>query len=157
VFPSQRHDISQDLTARGERIKEVLSKTTKKDLFVAWQHWCDGEGEDAGTQHTFTKEVAKRGIILGFREGRGDGGVRVWRDLGLKSDPDPEVSVGKNPRKHIGISDSNRHSSENSTNSSLGDSHVEGFGENDEKVSERQLDEIIPLDYREWTARYEEI
>jgi phage/plasmid-associated DNA primase len=40
---------------------------TKKALFEAWTRWCDAEGEDAGTQHVFTKEVAKRGVVKTLR------------------------------------------------------------------------------------------
>jgi phage/plasmid-associated DNA primase len=117
---------------------------TKKTLFEAWTRWCDAEGEDAGTQHTFTKEVAKRGVVKIFEEGYSNG-KRVWKRLALSATPpsDPGSVPVQNPSKQGGITTNQVHLSEDSTNFSPRASHVEGFGEKDEKVYLVHLDEII--------------
>jgi hypothetical protein len=57
---------------------------------------------------------------------------------------DPQSAPSKNPCKDIGITANLGHSLEDSTNFSLRASHVEEFGENDEKVPQVPQDEIIP-------------
>jgi putative DNA primase/helicase len=129
----------------------------KKALFEAWERWCDAEGADPGTQVGFTRTVGERGITRGFGEKKVMG-TRMWVGIRLATPPsDDTPAPSKNPRKHIGItadqgqlsSDFEKNSPENPRKSTS-----EKSGDN---LPLAPNDENIPLDYGEWTARYEEL
>src|SRR5215217_3327645 len=63
-------------------------RVPKKDLFVAWERWCDNEGADPGTQTAFTRTVGERGVVRGFKEAKSNG-VRVWSGIKLANKVPP--------------------------------------------------------------------
>ena len=71
---------------------------SRTDLFRAWDEWCDAEGEDAGKQGEFTKEVGERGVVKNFAEGKSNG-KHVWKGIGLAERPPPmkQVTLYKSP------------------------------------------------------------
>src|SRR5215218_6702063 len=81
-------------------------RVSKKDLFRAWERWCDAEGTDPGTQVAFTRTVGERGVVRGFEESKIEG-VRVWKGVKLANSgpepaPDGKVAPDKSPaNSHI--------------------------------------------------------
>jgi putative DNA primase/helicase len=79
------------------------ARVPKKDLFRAWEKWCDEEGVDPGTQVGFTRTVGERGLLRGFSEKKIKG-IRVWSGIKLagKVPPDGNLPPSKSPaNSHI--------------------------------------------------------
>jgi putative DNA primase/helicase len=64
----------------------------KKELFEAWEGWCEGEGEDAGSQVRFTRVMSEKGALKGFAETKYCG-TRVWRGVSTVPNPPHEPNL----------------------------------------------------------------
>ena len=120
-------------------------RVTKKDLYRAYEQWCDAEGEAADSQAKFTKEVGKRGVVKKFAEGKYNG-TRTWNGIGLAERPpsDDESAPTQKSWKQRGRSTNLGHLKEDSTNSVPENVYTEGFGENGPEVPQVPQSGITP-------------
>jgi putative DNA primase/helicase len=120
-------------------------RVSKKDLFDAWERWCDAEGADAGTQTAFTRTVGERGVVRNFAEGKVEG-VRVWRGIGLLERPpsDPQSAPPQKSWKQGGRSTDPGHFTEDFQEVAPESPHEGTSGEMAEKCPEVPRDEITP-------------
>jgi phage/plasmid-associated DNA primase len=109
-------------------------RVTRKELFRAWEAWCDEMGEHAGTQTAFTRTVNERGVVKNFEPADFHGKVRGWRGISLENPSDAGSASSQNPSKYEGREDSRRHFIENSQNLSGDTPTWEEFSKNDEEV-----------------------
>jgi putative DNA primase/helicase len=58
-------------------------RVRSSELFAAWQKWCAGEGEDPGTQTSFSTTLTN----MGFDKKHTEIG-KFWTGLGLAGDDD---------------------------------------------------------------------
>jgi putative DNA primase/helicase len=73
-----------------------------KDLFSAWESWCLDEGEEPGTQRTFTSQMKERGVVKNF-EWKRNKKSSFWAGICLSGDDD---TPPKSPAKQGGVVDS---------------------------------------------------
>jgi putative DNA primase/helicase len=59
------------------------AKTPAKDLYAAYCHWCDENGEKPESQRSFGMRIGERGS---YRQKRGTKGRREWHGIGLIGD-----------------------------------------------------------------------
>jgi P4 family phage/plasmid primase-like protien len=111
-------------------------RVSKKDLYQAWEAWCDAMGVSAGAMRTFSSTVKERGVVKNFRDGKVDKDTRGWQGIALSPPPsnNPNVS-GKNPCKHMGGESSQRHSDIDFEKPLRNTPTYEGFPKNHEDVS----------------------
>jgi len=116
------------------------AEVSRKALYQAWERWCLDEGEDAGSQTQFTKDVGERGVVKNFGSGKWHDGTRIWRGIGLHH-PSPEPDSDKvvraqNSCKQEGVEESSDNFTEDSENFSPNRTHVDSFSKSDLKLSE---------------------
>lgn len=109
-------------------------KVGKKELFIAWERWCDAEGADPGTQTAFTRMVGERGVIRGFKEAKIKG-MRVWTGVKLadKVPPDGESAPPKSPANSH-FPEEGGHFGQDFQNFSTEGSHGEGLGKTEKSA-----------------------
>jgi P4 family phage/plasmid primase-like protien len=108
-------------------------RVTRKELFKAWEEWCDEMGEVSGTQTSFTRRINEVGIVKNLEEDKSDKNSRGWWGISLSP---PKVSEGKKSCKDEGRETKSRHFEENSQNFSTDTLSYGGLLKNDEKVSD---------------------
>jgi phage/plasmid-associated DNA primase len=113
-------------------------KVGKKELFEAWEEWCDENGEESGKQNSFTRTMSERGVVENFEE-KISGGIRYWKGISVAENTPPppsdeKVHQPKKSWKHEGGGTSLVHFSEDSENFSGQPLTQEGFSENGSKV-----------------------
>jgi putative DNA primase/helicase len=114
-------------------------RVSKKDLFTAWETWCDEMGVSAGAMRTFSSTVKDRGVVKNFRDGKVDNDTRGWHGIALSTPPSKGPSNSnvwdKNPCKHMGVESTSRHSDTENQKPLRSTPTYEGFSKNDEDVS----------------------
>lgn len=110
-------------------------RVSRKELFKAWDDWCEEMGEVSGTQTGFTRRINEKGGVKKIAEDKSDKNSRGWWGISLSP---PEVSDPQKSRKHEGRETTLRHFEENSQNFSTDGVSCRGFSENDEEVSVAQ-------------------
>ena len=114
-------------------------KITRKELFEAYEEWCEENGEAPLSQRKFTSTMLEGGVVKNFAEGfvrekRGWHGISTP----LNSAPPPsekEVEWTEKSCKHGGGESASLHFSEENGNFSTEAPRVEGFENSDEKCS----------------------
>ena len=69
------------------------------EFFEAWESWCIDEGEEPGSQKSFTKDMKERGVVKNFSSER-NAKLRFWQGISVISDGSV---TDESPAKHGGV------------------------------------------------------
>ena len=114
-------------------------KITRKELFEAYEAWCEENGESPLPQRSFTSTMLERGAVKNFAEGtvqrkRGWHGISSAENPS-RTPPEKDVQQVQNPCKTEGRETNPLHISEENENFSSEPPRVEGFENSTEMCS----------------------